>query len=217
MKYKCLIFDHDDTVVDSTASIHWPCFVDYLREYFPGKECSLRNYLVKNFHPGFIEMCRGEYGLTDADLDIEVKYWQNYVASHIPKAYPGIRQIMEKQREEGGIIAVISHSFDYNIRRDYQENGLPAPDLVYGWEIPPERRKPKPWAVVDIMEKYHLEPSDLLMIDDLKPGFDMAKAAGIDFAAAGWAYDVPEIEAFMRENSPYYFGTVEELKNFLNS
>ena len=45
-----------------------------------------------------------------------------------------------------------------------------------------------------------LEKTDLLMLDDLKPGYDMARAAGVDFAAAGWAYDVPEIEAFMRKN-----------------
>ena len=109
----------------------------------------------------------------------------------------------------------ISHSFDFNIFRDYEANGLPKPDAVYGWEIPAEKRKPKPWAVFEIMKKFDLSPSEILMIDDLKPGFDMAKAAGVDFAAAGWAYDVPEIEAFMRENSSLYFKTVQELSDFL--
>ena len=217
MKYKCLVFDHDDTVVASTATIHWPCFVEYLHEYLPGKECSLQDYFVKNFHPGFIEMCKEDYGLTDEDLEFEVRYWQDYVKNHIPKAYPGIREIMEKQRKAGGLITVISHSFDYYILRDYEANGLPKPDLVYGWEIPPEKRKPKPWAVYEIMKKYDLSPADILVIDDLKPGFDMAKEAGVDFAAAGWAYDVPEIERFMRENSPNYFRSVKELDEFLFS
>ena len=215
MRYKCLIFDHDDTVVDSTATIHWPCFVEYLEKYFPGKECTLEDYFVKNFHPGFIEMCKEDYGLTDEDLDLEVQYWQDYVKKHIPTVYPGIREIMERQKEAGGLIAVISHSFDFNIYRDYEANRLPKPDAVYGWEIPPEQRKPKPWAVFEIMKRYDLAPSDVLMIDDLKPGFDMAKAAGIEFAAAGWAYDVPEIEAFMRQNSGLYFKTVQELSDFL--
>ena len=31
MKYKCLVFDHDDTVVNSTATIHHPCFAEYLK------------------------------------------------------------------------------------------------------------------------------------------------------------------------------------------
>ncbi|MBR6406114.1 MAG: HAD-IA family hydrolase [Lachnospiraceae bacterium] len=215
MRYKCLIFDHDDTVVDSTATIHWPCFVEYLEKYFPGKECTLEDYFVKNFHPGFIEMCKEDYGLTDEDLDLEVQYWQDYVKNHIPTVYPGIREIMERQKREGGLITVISHSFDFNIFRDYEANRLPKPDAVYGWEIPAERRKPKPWAVFEIMKRYDLAPSDVLMIDDLKPGFDMAKAAGIEFAAAGWAYDVPEIEAFMRQNSGLYFKTVQELSDFL--
>jgi phosphoglycolate phosphatase/pyrophosphatase PpaX len=53
------------------------------------------------------------------------------------------------------------------------------------------------------------------VVDDLKPGFDMARAAGIDFAAAGWGYDVPEIEDFMRRHSDFYLKTTEELKELL--
>ena len=91
------------------------------------------------------------------------------------------------------------------------------PDFIYGWDIPKEKRKPSPFAANDIMEKYSLSPSEILMIDDLKPGFDMARAAGIDFAAAGWGYDVPEIESFMREHSDYYLSRVAELENLLFS
>ena len=43
----------------------------------------------------------------------------------------------------------------------------------------------------------------------------MARAAGVDFAAAGWAYDVPEIEAFMRKNCDFYFKTVQAFGQFL--
>ena len=61
------------------------------------------------------------------------------------------------------------------------------------------------------MERYSLSPSEILVVDDLKPGYDMARAAGVDFAAAGWAYDVPEIEDFMRENCDYYLKSVSDL------
>ena len=53
------------------------------------------------------------------------------------------------------------------------------------------------------------------MIDDLKPGYDMARACGVPFAAAGWANDIPEIEGFMRENSNLYFKKVAELEAYL--
>ena len=54
------------------------------------------------------------------------------------------------------------------------------------------------------------------MIDDLKPGYDMAREAGVDFAAAGWANDIEPIESFMRSNCRYYFKTVPELADFVH-
>ena len=54
-------------------------------------------------------------------------------------------------------------------------------------------------------------------MDDLKPGYDMAKAAGVPFAAAGWANDIESIEQFMRKNCGLYFKTVRELEEYLFS
>ena len=215
MRYKCLVFDHDDTVVNSTATIHHPSFLKYLAQYRPGRTCSLEKYFLRNFEPGFIPMCREDYDMTDADLDIEVRFWQEYVEEHIPAAYAGIREIMLRQKAEGGLICVASHSLEKNIRRDYAANDLPQPDLVFGWDLPMEQRKPNPFALEEIMRIYRLGPEELLMIDDLKPGYDMAVRCGVDFAAAGWANDIEEIERFMRRKSRYYFKTVEELDKFL--
>ena len=215
MRYKCLVFDHDDTVVNSTATIHYPSFLNYLAQYRPGMSCSLEKYFLRNFEPGFIPMCREDYDMTDADLDIEVRFWQEYVEEHIPAAYAGIREIMLRQKAEGGLICVACHSLEKNIRRDYAANDLPQPDLVFGWDLPMEQRKPNPFALEEIMRIYRLGPEELLMIDDLKPGYDMAVCCAVDFAAAGWANDIEEIERFMRQNSRYYFKTVEELDKFL--
>ena len=215
MKYKCLVFDHDDTVVNSTATIHHPCFQLFLDEHFPGRRCSLEHYFLKNFSPGFLEMCREEYGMDEATIAEEGRFWLGYVKDHIPAAYDGIREIMQRQKSEGGLIAVVSHSMDENILRDYAANSLPAPDAVYGWERAENERKPAPFPLEDIMRRFSLKPSDLLVIDDLKPGYDMARAAGVDFAAVGWANDIAEIENFMRANCSLYFKTVEELAAFL--
>ncbi len=215
MKYKCLVFDHDDTVVNSTATIHHPCFQEYLNIYRPGMSCTLEKYFLSNFHPGFIAMCREEYGLSDEELKEETQFWLNYVKDHIPVAYDGMREIMQRQKAEGGLVCVVSHSFEENIVRDYRANGLPEPDAVFGWGRPVEQRKPYPYPLEEIMRMYSLEPRELLMIDDLKPGYDMAKSCGVDFAAVGWANDVAGIELFMRENCSLYFKTVGEFANFL--
>ena len=124
MKYRCLVFDHDDTVVNSTATIHHPCFVEYLKLYYPGRECLLEEYFLKNFDPGFVPMCREDYGMSDEELEREAAFWRAYVQNHIPLAYPGIRTIMERQKAAGGLVCVVSHSYEDNIRRDYRANGL---------------------------------------------------------------------------------------------
>ena len=46
-------------------------------------------------------------------------------------------------------------------------------------------------------------------------GLDMARAAGVPFAAAGWANDIEQIRNFMRENCGLYFRTVAELRDYL--
>ena len=101
MKYKCLVFDHDDTTVNSTATIHHPAFLDFLGIYYPGRTCTLEEYFLKNFSPGFVQMCVSEYGMTEHDLEVETQFWLDHVKNHIPSAYPGIREIMERQKSEG--------------------------------------------------------------------------------------------------------------------
>ena len=216
-KYKCLVLDHDDTVVDSSASIHYPSFVEYLKIARPSlaDKYTLEEYFEKNFHPGILELFTEEIGLNEQELAEEEAFWREYVKNHIPNAYPGIAEIIADFKADGGIVAVDSHSLTDNIIRDYKANGLPAPDIIYGWDIPKEMRKPAPGTLFDLMEKFSLSKDEIIVVDDLKPGYDMAKAAGVDIAAADWAHNVPEIASFMRENCEYFCVTPEDLRKIL--
>lgn len=216
-KYKCLVLDHDDTVVDSSASIHYPSFVEYLKIARPhlADKYTLEEYFEKNFHPGILDLFTEEIGLDEKELAEEEAFWREYVKNHIPHAYPGMAEIIAEFKAGGGIIAVDSHSVTENIVRDYKANGLPEPDIIYGWDIPKEMRKPLPGTLFDLMEKYDLRPYEILVVDDLKPGYDMARAAGVDIAGAGWAHNVKGIYEFMQANCNYYCKTVEELRAIL--
>lgn len=217
MKYKCLVLDHDDTVVDSSASIHYPSFVEYLKVARPhlADKYTLEEYFEKNFHPGILELFTQEIGLSDEELQEEEAFWRDYVKNHIPNAYPGMAEIIRDFKNGGGIVAVDSHSLTENIIRDYKANDLPTPDIIYGWDIPKEMRKPAPGTLLDLMAKYGLKPEDILVVDDLKPGYDMARAAGVHIAAAAWAHNVPEIADFMQKNCEYFCKSVEELRNII--
>lgn len=214
MRFPCLVLDHDDTVVNSTATVHYPSFVEYAKLNNLNVNYSLEDYFRKNFHPGIIEFFR-EAGIDDEMMKDEQEFWNEYVQHHVPKSYEGIKELLWEQKNAGVKLCVISHSYSKNILRDYRENGLPEPDMVFGWELPHDKRKPDPYAVFEIMKRYGFKSEELLIIDDLKPGYDMAKAANVPFAAAGWAYDVPEIENFMRTNCDLYFKTVSEFRAYL--
>ncbi len=216
-KYKCLVLDHDDTVVDSSASIHYPSFVEYLKIARPSlaDKYTLEEYFEKNFAPGILELFTDEIGLSEEELKDEELFWRDYVKNHIPNAYEGMAEIIADFKAQGGIVAVDSHSVTENIVRDYKANNLPDPDIIYGWDIPKEMRKPAPGTLFDLMEKYNLNPDEILVVDDLKPGYDMAKAAGVDIAAAGWAHNVKGIAEFMKENCEYFCRSVEELRSIL--
>ena len=217
IKYKCLVLDHDDTVVDSSASIHYPSFVEYLRIARPhlADKYTLEEYFEKNFEPGILELFTEEIGLSPEELEEEEAFWREYVKNHIPSAYPTMKAIMERFKAEGGIIAVDSHSLSENIIRDYKTNGLPEPDVIYGWDIPKEMRKPAPDTIFDLMKRFNLSADEILVVDDLKPGYDMARAAGVDIAAASWAHNVRGIVEFMQANCNYFCKDPAELEKII--
>ena len=146
LRYRCLVLDHDDTVVDSTATIHHPCFQAFLDEVRPGARIDLETYLLENFTGSFPALCRGRYGLTEAEMARELQFWDAYVAAHVP-GVPGDGGIFGPLPGGRGKLCVVSHSLSGNIRRDYRENGLPEPDLIFGWDAPPEQRKPNAYPL----------------------------------------------------------------------
>ena len=215
LRYPCLVLDHDDTTVNSTATIHYPAFVAFTKERFPDIHLTLEDYFNLNFDPGVVALFRDICGMTEEQMQEEERFWNAFCQTHVPEAYPGIRELLEEQRQRGGKICVVSHSYTKNILRDYRANGLPEPDLVFGWESPKEQRKPNTWPLIQIQKQLGFSADEMLVVDDLKPGYDMAKDAGVPFAAAGWANDIEKIERFMRSNCGLYFKTVEALRGYL--
>lgn len=215
MRYPCLVLDHDDTVVASTASIHYPSFLAYLEQVRPGTSYSCEEYYAKNFEPGVTEFFTDELGFTPQEMEEEYRFWQEYVRTRVPKVYDGIREILLRHRARGGRIVVVSHSVSSVILRDYRENGLPEPDAVFGWDDPAPLRKPNPYPLEETMRRFGYRPQELLMLDDLKPGFEMCRKCGVDFAAALWGFDAPPIAEFMRKNADFCFARVSDFGAFL--
>ena len=214
MKLRCLILDHDDTMVNSTATVHHPSFLEGVEKLRPGVTMTLDEYFAMNCDPGIFRYYKEVLKLTPRELDFEHDFWIDYVKSHVPQVYPGMKRLVERFHAAGGLLTVVSHNEKQNIVRDWRENGLPEPDLVLGSEIPLDKVKPNPYPVEEIMRTFRLQKDEVLVVDDLLPGWQMAQNAGVPFAAACWAHHVPQIREHMQKNARCFY-TPDELEAYI--
>ena len=210
------MLDHDDTVVQSEKTIGYPFFCKILEQYRPGKHISLKDYVLDCHNLGFADMCRHRFQFSEQELLDEYLAWKDHIRTNIPAPFPGIGNIIRRQKEAGGLICVVSHSSAENITRDYDTHFAIQPDAIYGWDLPEAQRKPNPYPLQDIMRRYNLSPKDLLVVDDLKLAWKMAHPLGVDIAFAEWSKEgFPELAEEMRQLCTYSFETTEALEAFL--
>ena len=216
LKYRCLVLDHDDTVVQSMKTLSYPFWCMELEIFRPGVTQSLEDYILECHNRGFAGLCRDCFHFTDEELKKEHGMWMEYIMTHTPDPFPGMDAVIHRQKAEGGLVCVVSHSHKDNIIRDYSTHFDILPDAIYGWELPAEQRKPHPYPLLDIMERYNLKPEEILVVDDMKLACQMATPLGIQVAYSGWnGLGIPEVESEMQQLCDFSFDTTEKLYKFL--
>ncbi len=205
--------------MDSTRRVHYPAHLRSMELLRPGlPPVDIDTWFRKNCDPGIVAFLVDELGLTPDELAVETEVWREHTARVTPHFFPGFLEALAAYKAAGGRVVVVSHSESHVILGHYRgAAGAPAvePDLVFGWDLGPDRRKPNPYPVHETVRLLGLEPRDVLVLDDLKPGIVMAQAAGVDAAGAGWAHDISSIREFMRQTCVAYFATVEEFAEFV--
>ena len=215
-RYRCLVLDHDDTIVMSEQSLNYPAFLLALERFRPGETISLEDFTRGCFHPGFLQLCIEKYKFTQEEIDEEFLLWQDFIKDKIPPLFPGVENIVRRQHEDGGLICVVSHSCIQNITRDYETHFGILPDDIYGWDLPEEKRKPSTWPIQQIRAKYGFALEQMLVVDDMKPAWEMAGKVGAPIAFAGWGRkDYPEITEEMTRLCDFSFSSTKDLEQFL--
>ena len=216
LKYPCLVLDHDDTVVQSELTVNLPYFLLTLDSFRPGATISAEEYADGCYRMGFANMCRQRFSFTEQEILEEYMGWKEYIKTHIPDPFPGIGDVIRKQKALGGKVCVVSHSCNENITRDYSRNFGILPDEIFGWDLPEELRKPNDYALKAIMENYGFSPQELLVVDDMKLAYTMAKKQQVPIAFAAWGRkNCPAICEEMRRICDFSFDTPQEFGNFL--
>ena len=118
LRVRCLVLDHDDTVVKSTPEINFPAFLRSLKD-LRGTTMSYEQFVEYNFDPGFYEMCADILHYTPEEIRYQEAEWERAAAVTIPAVYEGLPEILHTYMENGGKICVSSHSMRKTILRDY--------------------------------------------------------------------------------------------------
>jgi phosphoglycolate phosphatase/pyrophosphatase PpaX len=202
--------------VQTEKTLGYPYFCYILDQFRPGQTISFHDYVHDCHELGFAEMCRKRWQFTQEEQKEEYRGWMEYVMTHIPEVFSGIGDVIRRQKEAGGLVCVVSHSSQKNITRDYAHHFDIAPDAIYGWDLPEDQRKPNPYPLLDIMERYQLSPKDILVVDDMKLAWKMANPLGVPIAFAAWGKEeFPELSKEMRRLCDFTFESPEKLEEFL--
>ena len=84
LRVKCLVLDHDDTVVKSTPEINFPAFLRSLKD-LRGTTMSYEQFVEYNFDPGFYEMCADILHYTPEEIRYQEAEWERAAAVTIPE------------------------------------------------------------------------------------------------------------------------------------
>lgn len=216
LKFPCLVLDHDDTVVQTEKTIGYPYFRDYIERIRPGRTLSFPEYVRDCNNMIFADMCREKWKMTEAELNEEYLGWKAYSRVHIPAACPGLDRIIKRQKELGGMVFVASLSTREIIERDFLHHFGILPDGIYDYDLPADKRKPNAFALTDIRERYGFSAEQILMVDDMKLGWQMADSVGVATAFAGWSKaEFVELTQEMRRFCDFAFDTPAQLETFL--
>lgn len=214
--------DHDDTSVNSTEHTHYPAYLKYSKKLRPNiKPLTLDEWFERNSDIGIMDILLNDLGLNKEELKESQRIWREYCEEkkYAPDFYPGFINALEVYKNKEGIITVVSHSRRNMIEDHYKSKGNSfMPDFIFGWSYDRNKRKPHPYPIFEIVKRFEdngISLENVLVIDDLKPGYVMARDAGVDFAAAGWGHNVKAIEDYMKKNSVAYFETVPEFRDFI--
>lgn len=216
LRYKCLILDHDDTITNSAAETNYPNMLESLAILRPGEEKNLtiEDFLLGTFQ-GYQNWVQQRYGYTQEEMDWQYPFWKECVMKNRPSFVKGMAEFLTRYRKAGGIICVSTHSYRVMIETDFRRHCDFLPDYINCWDDPVEQRKPNIYPVEEAMRRFGLEKKDILMIDDMLPGCQMANAAGIDFAAAFWCHDLAPLREYMKDHAQYQLDSVAQLEQLV--
>ena len=214
MKYKAVLFDMDGTVLDTLGDL--AAAVNHTLREFSMPERSIAEiaaalsngaaYLIAHTVPDGTPK-----ELTDKVLAAYALYYDAH-CDILTGPYDGIVPLMEKLRDKGVKLAVISNKQDTAVK-PLAEKYFPGLLEIAVGESAEVRRKPNPDAVLAALRHIGVEREDAIYVGDTEVDLQTARNAGMECASVDWGFRTRE--QLVEIGAEHIFNTVQELEEYL--
>lgn len=214
MKYKAVLFDMDGTVLDTLGDL--AAAVNHTLREFSMPERSIAEvaaalsngaaYLIAHTVPDGTPK-----ELTDKVLAAYAPYYDAH-CDILTGPYDGIVPLMEKLRDRGVKLAVISNKQDTAVK-PLAEKYFPGLLEIAVGESAEVRRKPNPDAVLAALRHIGVEREDAIYVGDTEVDLQTARNAGMECASVDWGFRTRE--QLVEIGAEHIFDTVQELEEYL--
>ena len=214
MKYKAVLFDMDGTVLDTLGDL--AAAVNHTLREFSMPERSIAEvaaalgngaaYLIAHTVPAGTPK-----ELTDKVLAAYAPYYDAH-CDILTGPYDGIVPLMQKLRERGVKLAVISNKQDTAVK-PLAEKYFPGLLEIAVGESAEVRRKPNPDAVLAALRHIGVERGDAIYVGDTEVDLQTARNAGMECASVDWGFRTRE--QLVKIGAEHIFDTVQELEEYL--
>lgn len=214
MKYKAVLFDMDGTVLDTLGDL--AAAVNHTLREFSMPERSIAEiaaalsngaaYLIAHTVPAGTPK-----ELTDKVLAAYAPYYDAH-CDILTGPYDGIVPLMEKLRDKGVKLAVISNKQDTAVK-PLAEKYFPGLLEIAVGESAEVRRKPNPDAVLAALRHIGVEREDAIYVGDTEVDLQTARNAGMECASVDWGFRTRE--QLVEIGAEHIFDTVQELEEYL--
>ena len=214
MKYKAVLFDMDGTVLDTLGDL--AAAVNHTLREFSMPERSIAEvaaalsngaaYLIAHTVPAGTPK-----ELTDKVLAAYAPYYDAH-CDILTGPYDGIVPLMQKLRERGVKLAVISNKQDTAVK-PLAEKYFPGLLEIAVGESAEVRRKPNPDAVLAALRHIGVEREEAIYVGDTEVDLQTARNAGMECASVDWGFRTRE--QLVEIGAEHIFDTVQELEEYL--
>lgn len=210
-KKKAVLFDLDGTLVDSMW-VWSQIDIDYLGSYGLAVPKNLQR-IVEGM--GFTEVAvyfKERFSIPDTIEEIK-KTWQEMAMDKYCQSVPlkpGVKQFLPFLKEKGIRMAVASSNDIALIEACLKANGIREyfDAVITACEV--KKGKPAPDVYLEAARRLHVCPEECLVFEDIVPGIQAGKNAGMKVCAIHDTYSIPQ-EKEKRQTADYYITSYEQV------